>query len=178
MAIALADSLGRIRLQIFGFLGCAVGLAIASLSIDATGTSKIALIFAGFMLFNFMTNLGPNAQTYLLAGEVFPTEVRGMGAGFAAMIAKVGAVATTFGFPILLAGIGIRALLYGLIVTSILGAIVTWLFRIETTGVNSRPHRPLISRAGVAPQARTDQKFLRRFFQKRPLPSFETSRNI
>jgi MFS transporter, putative metabolite transport protein len=135
-AIALADSFGRIRLQIFGFLGCAVGLAIASLSIDASGTSKIALIFAGFMLFNFMTNLGPNAQTYLLAGEVFPTEVRGMGAGFAAMIAKVGAVATTFGFPLLLAGIGIRALLYSLIVTSVVGAVVTWLFRIETTGVN------------------------------------------
>ena len=54
---------------------------------------------AGVMLFNFMTNLGPNAQTYLLAGEVFPTEVRGMGAGFAAMIGKVGAVATTLRFP-------------------------------------------------------------------------------
>jgi MFS transporter, putative metabolite transport protein len=135
-AIALADTFGRIRLQVFGFLGCAVGLAIASLSIDATGGTKITLIFAGFMLFNFMTNLGPNAQTYLLAGEVFPTEVRGMGAGFAAMIAKVGAVATTFGFPILLAGIGTRTLLYALIVTSVLGAVVTWAFRIETTGVN------------------------------------------
>jgi hypothetical protein len=28
------------------------------------------LVFSGFMLFNFMTNVGPNAQTYLLAGEV------------------------------------------------------------------------------------------------------------
>ncbi len=88
------------------------------------------------MLFSFMTNLGPNAQTYLLAGEVFPTEVRGMGAGFAAAFAKIGAVATAFLFPILLAGIGTRLLLYGLVVTSILGAIVTWMYRIETTGVN------------------------------------------
>jgi MFS transporter, putative metabolite transport protein len=83
-----------------------------------------------------MTNLGPNAQTYLLAGEVFPTEVRGMGAGFAAAAAKVGAVATAFLFPILLVAIGTRWLLYGLVVTSILGAIVTWMYRIETTGVN------------------------------------------
>ena len=45
------------------------------------------------MLFNFMTNVGPNAQTYLLAGEVFPTEIRGKGAGFAAAFAKIGAVA-------------------------------------------------------------------------------------
>jgi nitrate/nitrite transporter NarK len=123
-------------LQIIGFIGCAVGLLIASLSIDFTGGARIALIFAGFMLFNFMTNMGPNAQTYLLAGEVFPTEVRGMGAGFAAAFAKIGAVATAFLFPILLDVIGTRALLYCLIVTSILGAVVTWLYRIETTGVN------------------------------------------
>ena len=61
---------------------------------------KIVLIFTGFMPFNFMSNLGPNAQTYLLAGEVFPTAIRG--AGFAAAFAKIGAVATAFLFPILL----------------------------------------------------------------------------
>jgi MFS transporter, putative metabolite transport protein len=135
-AIALADKYGRIWLQIIGFIGCAIGLLVASFSIDFEGSTKIALIFAGFMLFDFMTNLGPNAQTYLIAGEVFPTEVRGMGAGFAAAFAKIGAVATAFLFPILLDGIGTRALLYGLIVTSLLGAVVTWLYRIETTGVN------------------------------------------
>jgi putative MFS transporter len=135
-AVLLADKYGRIKLQIVGFIGCAAGLLLASFSIDAGGTGKIALIFAGFMLFNFMTNMGPNAQTYLLAGEVFPTEVRGMGAGFAAAFAKIGAVATAFLFPILLDVIGTRALLYCLIVTSILGAVVTWFYRIETTGVN------------------------------------------
>jgi MFS transporter, putative metabolite transport protein len=135
-AVMLADVYGRIKLQIFGFIGCAAGLLLASFSLDMTGVGRVGLIFAGFMLFNFMTNLGPNAQTYLLAGEVFPTEVRGMGAGFAAAFAKIGAVATAFLFPILLDAIGTRALLYGLIVTSLLGAVVTWLYRIETTGVN------------------------------------------
>jgi MFS transporter, putative metabolite transport protein len=134
-AVVLADKVARIKLQVFGFVGCAVGLLIASFSIDFSGTAQIALIFTGFMFFNLMTNIGPNAQTYLLAGEVFPTEVRGMGAGFAAAFAKIGAVTTAFLFPILLAAIGTRALLYGLVVTSILGAIVTWLYRIETTGV-------------------------------------------
>ena len=135
-AVVLADKLGRIKLQIFGFIGCAAGLLLASFSIGAVGEAKIAIIFAGFMLFDFMTNLGPNAQTYLLAGEVFPTEVRGMGAGFAAAFAKIGAVTTAFMFPILLAAIGTRMLLYALVVTSLLGAVVTWLYRIETTGVN------------------------------------------
>src|ERR1700677_806528 len=135
-AVLLADKLGRIRLQIIGFVGCALGLLLASFSVDVTGGLKIVLIFSGFMLFNFMTNLGPNAQTYLLAGEVFPTAVRGKGAGFAAAFAKIGAVATAFLFPILLVAIGTQFLLYGLIVTSLLGAVVTWMHQIETTSVN------------------------------------------
>jgi hypothetical protein len=94
------------------------------------------LLFAGFMLFNFMTNIGPNAQTYLLAGEVFPTEIRGKGAGFAAAFAKVGAVLTAFLFPVLLVDIGVNLLLGVLIASSLLGAWVTWQFRIETTGVS------------------------------------------
>jgi MFS transporter, putative metabolite transport protein len=135
-AVMLADVVGRIALQILGFIGCAAGLLLASLSSSFSGGAQTLLIFAGFMLFNFMTNLGPNAQTYLLAGEVFPTAIRGKGAGFAAAFAKVGAVMTAFFFPILLAGIGTTLLLYGLIVVSILGAIVTWMFRIETKGLN------------------------------------------
>ncbi len=94
------------------------------------------LIFVGFMLFNFMTNLGPNAQTYLARRRSVSNRVRGMGAGFAAAFAKIGAVATAFLFPLLLADIGTQALLFILVGTSLIGAIVTWLFRIETTGVN------------------------------------------
>ena len=164
-AVVLADVLGRIRLQVAGFLGCAAGLMIASFSTSMQGGAKTLLIFAGFMLFNFMTNLGPNAQTYLLAGEVFPTAIRGKGAGFAAAFAKVGAVLTAFLFPILLASIGTSALLYGLVATSILGAIVTWLFRIETTGVNldelekgKSPAMP-VSRGIGSPAAGADASF-------------------
>src|SRR6202012_1095151 len=130
------DIVGRIRLQVLGFIGCAAGLLLAAISQNFANGTETLLIFAGFLLFNFMTNLGPNAQTYLLAGEVFPTAIRGKGAGFAAAFAKIGAVTTAFLFPILLDAIGTQALLYGLIVVSILGAVVTWMFRIETTGVN------------------------------------------
>jgi MFS family permease len=135
-AVLLADRVGRIWLQVVGFVGCAAGLLIASFADGFTGGSQTLVIFVGFMLFNFMTNLGPNAQTYLLAGEVFPTAIRGKGAGFAAAVGKIGAVATAFLFPILLVGIGTTSLLYILVFTSLLGAVITWLFRIETTGVN------------------------------------------
>ena len=135
-AILLVNRFGSIRLQITGFIGCAVGLAVASASPEFAGATQTALIFAGFMIFNFMTNMGPNAQTYLIAGEVFPTKVRATGAGFAAAFAKIGAVSTAFLFPILLADIGTKNLLYILVGTSLLGALVTWAFRIQTTGVN------------------------------------------
>jgi MFS family permease len=135
-AVVLADKLGRIKLQVAGFIGCAAGLLIASFAGAFDGTAKTVVIFVGFMLFNFMTNLGPNAQTYLLAGEVFPTSIRGVGAGFAAAIGKIGAVSTAFLFPILMAAIGTGPLLYILVGTSLLGAVVTWMFRIETNGIN------------------------------------------
>ena len=152
-AVFLADVLGRIKLQIAGFIGCAVGLFIASLSVDVKGGAGIFLIFAGFMLFNFMTNLGPNAQTYLIAGEVFPTKIRAMGAGFAASFAKIGAVTTAFLFPILLDTIGTRTLLYLLVISSVIGAWMTWRFRIETSGTDLETIGDQTARVVVVPVA-------------------------
>jgi len=136
VAVLLCDKVGRIRLQVAGFIGCALGLFLAAQSAAFDGPMKMVLIFAGFMLFNFMINLGPNAQTYLIAGEVFPTKVRAKGAGLAASFAKIGAVITAFFFPIVLADFGTSLLLYVLVGTSLLGALTTWLFRIETKGVS------------------------------------------
>ncbi|WP_315856850.1 MFS transporter [Synechococcus lacustris] len=134
-AIWLSDKLGRIPLQIAGFIGCALGLLIAAAG-NFNGANNIVLIGVGFFLFQFMTNLGPNSQTYLIAGEVFPTKIRGVGAGFAAASGKVGAVITAFFFPALLNGFGADRLLPLLAVTSLIGAWITWLYRVETKGVN------------------------------------------
>ena len=136
-AVLLADKVGRMKLQIFGFFGCAAGLLLAAFSTYfSPGFAQTSLIFAGFMLFNFMTNIGPNAMTYLIAGEVFPTKIRGSGAGFAASFAKIGAVVTAFLFPVLLSNLGVAPILYALVGTCLLGAFVTWRFGIETMGVN------------------------------------------
>lgn len=135
-AVLFADRVSRIRLQIVGFIGCAVGLGLAALSLNTTAPLQTIFLFGGFMLFNFMTNMGPNSQTYLLAGEVFPTPLRGKGAGFVASFAKIGGVTTAFLFPVLLADIGTGYLLAILVGTSLMGALVTWRFQIETTRVN------------------------------------------
>lgn len=136
-AVLMADKFGRIKLQVIGFIGCAAGLFLATLSMGASSHSmSMFYLFSGFMLFSFMTNMGPNAITYLLAGEVFPTHIRGKGAGFAASFAKIGAVTTAFFFPILLKDFGTEMILYFLVVCSLAGAVVTWVFRIETSGIS------------------------------------------
>lgn len=147
-AVLLADRVGRIRLQILGFIGCAVGLLLATLSLHVGGTLSGVLLFAGFMLFSFMTNIGPNAMTYLIAGEVFPTAIRGTGAGFAASFAKVGAVLTAFLFPILLKDIGTDLLLLILVATSLVGGFLTWHYAIETKGISLEK----IEEEGIAPK--------------------------
>lgn len=134
-AIALADRWGRIPLQILGFIGCALGLVIAAAG-SAGGTTNVPVVIIGFFVFQLMTNLGPNAQTYLLAGEVFPTKLRGLGAGIAAATGKVGAVLTAFLFPELLKTLGTERLLPILAITSLVGALITWLYRIETAGLD------------------------------------------
>lgn len=134
-AIWLSDKLGRIPLQIAGFIGCSLGLLIAAAG-NFNGANNIVVIGVGFFLFQFMTNLGPNSQTYLIAGEVFPTKIRGVGAGFAAACGKVGAVITAFFFPALLSGFGADRLLPLLALISLIGAWITWIYRVETKGVN------------------------------------------
>jgi len=87
-------------------------------------------------------------MTYLIAGEVFPTSIRGTGAGFAASFAKIGAVLTAFLFPILLKDIGTDLLLLILVATSLAGALVTWRYAIETKGISLEK----IEAKGIAPE--------------------------
>jgi hypothetical protein len=98
LAIVLVHYVSRITLQIVGFLGMALGLLMVAASslFPAASGGHMGMIFGGFMVFNAFMNMGPNATTYLLSGETFPTSIRATGAGFAASMAKFGAVLGTF----------------------------------------------------------------------------------
>ncbi|MBF2073043.1 MAG: MFS transporter [Synechococcales cyanobacterium C42_A2020_086] len=135
-AIGLVERWGRIRLQMIGFLGMAVGLGLLALADWAPSGSSLemGLVLAGFLIFNLMMNAGPNSTTFLLSGEVFPTAIRATGAGFAAAVAKAGAVLGTFVLPVLARSLGLPWLLELLALLCILAAGVTYAFRIETTG--------------------------------------------
>ena len=92
------------------------------------------LVFAGFAIFNFFMNAGPNATTYALPAEVFPSEIRAAGHGFAAGMAKLGAALGVFLFPIMLESVKQWQLLTGLAGICLLGFVITLIYQIEPTG--------------------------------------------
>ncbi|BAQ64461.1 MFS transporter [Geminocystis sp. NIES-3709] len=136
VAVLLVDKVGRIPLQIIGFIGMALGLILLGIAGDPNINQhpNFILVFSGFLVFNLLMNAGPNSTTFLLSGEIFPTSIRATGAGLAAAIAKSGAVLGTFLLPILREDLGVSNLLYILAFSCLLAGILTYFLRIETKG--------------------------------------------
>jgi MFS transporter, putative metabolite transport protein len=128
---------GRIRMQTIGFAGMAVGMVLlmvaVRLSNSPAGAGHIALVFAGFVVFNLLMNAGPNSTTFTLAPILFPTQLRATASGFAAGIAKIGATLGVFLLPILKGKFGVPAVLGMMASVSLLGLAVTLIFGHEDT---------------------------------------------
>jgi MFS family permease len=124
---------GRIRMQIAGFGGMTLGmltLLIASTS-EGGAATHVPLVFAGFILFNLAMNTGPNATTFTLAPELFPTSLRATASGFAAATAKVGATLGIFVLPQIKAVWGVSGVLALMAAVSALGLVATLVFARE-----------------------------------------------
>jgi len=134
--ILLVDKWGRIRLQALGFAGMALGLTILAIAmlLPGAGQSHVMLILVGFSLFNLLMNMGPNATTFILPAELFSTEVRASGHGFAAGCAKLGGSLGIFLLPIMKASWGIPATILMMGFVCLLGLLITLVFQIETRG--------------------------------------------
>jgi hypothetical protein len=138
-AIFLVERLGRVRLQLGGFAFMAVGLVLlgfSSILQESDGTQYLGLVFLGFAVFNFFMNAGPNATTYALPAEVFPSDIRAAGHGFAAGAAKLGAALGVFFFPILQEVVGIPALVFGMAGVCVVALFITQAFKIEPAGMS------------------------------------------
>ena len=118
---------GRIHMQVVGFVGMTLGMLILTAAVLAGGgaTAHIPIVFAGFILFNLAMNAGPNATTFSLAPELFPTSVRASASGFAAATAKIGATLGIFVLPLVKEAWGVAAVLIMMAVVSALGAAIT-----------------------------------------------------
>jgi putative MFS transporter len=118
---------GRIRMQVTGFVGMAIGMLILLTPQFAAGgaAAHVPIVFIGFILFNLAMNAGPNATTFGLAPELFPTGIRASAGGFAAAAAKLGATLGIFILPLVKARGGVAEVLMMMALVSALGALAT-----------------------------------------------------
>jgi len=136
-SIFLVEKVGRMRLQMFGFTGMTVGLLILSWAGALPhGDQSFIFVFLGFAIFNLLVNMGPNATTYLVAAELFPTDLRATAHGLAAAAGKVGAVIGIFFLPVSIATFGLSSTMAVVAGVGFLGFLVTWMFGIETAGAS------------------------------------------
>lgn len=132
--LLLVEKVGRLRLQKLGFMGIIVGLLMLATLSKRTESISILAVFGSFVLFNIFMNMGPNATTFIIPAEIFPTHLRGTAHGFAAAAAKFGAMVGLITVPILQSSIGLAALLVVIAVGCFLALVVTHALGIETTG--------------------------------------------
>lgn len=136
LAILFVERVGRVPLQLTGFAMMAIALCSlgAAEGLPGGGDAHLGMVTVGFALFNLFMNAGPNATTYALPAEVFPSEIRAAGHGFAAASAKFGAAVGVFLFPILQTAVGTSTLLFGIAGACAVAFVVTLAFRIEPRG--------------------------------------------
>ncbi len=98
------DVIGRKRLQSAGFIimaACYAGLAcIPTISLHPN------LFLALFGLSFFFVNFGPNATTFLIPSEIFPTTIRAQAHGLSAAVGKLGAFVGAYFLPMVLHAYG------------------------------------------------------------------------
>jgi len=124
---------GRKWMQIIGFMVCFICFVTPGFDYTyMTSPNGIHTFQALYFLSSFFNQFGPNAVTFLVAAEVYPTPVRASAHGFSAACGKLGAL--------------MAAVLYNYvegvtrfkIVTwfGLGGALVTFLFLPDTTGLD------------------------------------------
>ncbi|KAK9795893.1 hypothetical protein WJX73_010315 [Symbiochloris irregularis] len=84
---------GRQRIQLFGFLMVGALFFVSAIWYHPLTTPGGIHVFQFIYFFSsFWGQWGPNCTTFLLAGELYPTEMRTSAHGFSAGVAKVGAL--------------------------------------------------------------------------------------
>jgi len=86
-----------------------------------------------FLTFSFF-NAGYGTLTSIYPGEVFPTEIRGIGTGFAAAVSRVGAGLGTFLLPWSMANLGTSATIMIAAAVASVGAVLSQWLAPETKG--------------------------------------------
>lgn len=80
-------------MQIIGFLFCFILFVVPAFNYDYyTSPAGVTAFQTMYFLSSFFNQFGPNAVTFLVAAEIYPTPVRATAHGFSAACGKLGAL--------------------------------------------------------------------------------------
>lgn len=140
---------GRRRMQMVGFGMMAILFLFCGIFYDTLSTTQIQVFQFLYFFSSYWNQFGPNATTWLVAGEVFPTDVRAFFHGISAAFGKAGAIAASLIFS----RISTQDTFYTSAGAGLAGVILTWLFLPDTTGLDlgeiDRQNRYLMAGKGA-----------------------------
>ncbi|OCT50411.1 Inorganic phosphate transporter PHO84 [Cladophialophora carrionii] len=96
VTVATVDTLGRKPIQMMGFILLTIIFIVIGFAYSHLGEGGLLALY---VLAQFFFNFGPNATTFIVPGECFPTRYRSTSHGISAASGKVGAIVaqTVFG---------------------------------------------------------------------------------
>lgn len=153
VSVLLIERVGRRKLAIPPFWISTVALVI----VGVFSHQSPIVIMVCFLVFSFF-NAVSTALTGVYPGEVFPTEIRGAGVGFATAASRVGAAVGTFILPLSMSSLGVATTMLFAAGISLIGGIVSHFLAPETKGlILSEACAPTGTPPVVAPAPTTRQ---------------------
>ena len=129
VAVRFIEKVGRRMLAIPPFFIS----AIAPLSVALFSHVSSELVLVCFFTFSFVNAIS-TTLTGVYPGEVFPTEIRGIGVGVATAISRIGAAMGTFLLPVIIDSRGVGTALMIAAGISIVGGVISYALAPETKG--------------------------------------------
>ncbi|KAJ5483092.1 Repressible high-affinity phosphate permease [Penicillium diatomitis] len=91
VTVATVDTIGRKTIQLMGFVVLTIVFIVIGFAYDPLLKSNNGLLGL-YVIAQFFFNFGPNATTFIVPGECFPTRYRSTSHGISAASGKVGAI--------------------------------------------------------------------------------------
>ena len=108
-----------------------LGTAASAFLFGNSGTGTDAFVYAALLSF---FNLGAWGVVYTISPELYPTAVRGTGAGVAAAVGRIGGIIGPFLTPVLVPALGQSGVFAMFMILLVVTALNVWLLAEETRG--------------------------------------------
>ncbi|MHB1611810.1 MAG: hypothetical protein ACYCT0_08995, partial [Sulfobacillus sp.] len=109
-----------------------------------------AVLLGGLMVVNLLNGTGPGTTCGIIPAEIFPTPIRATALGVSTAFSRIGAIAGVFLLGFIEVRYGLGAVLAVAGAASLVGSLVSWLWRIES---NQSSLPDVLGQAALASQA-------------------------